>query len=213
MTGAWVNQASSSVASGTSKSQVVHATRTNGNLLIASCLIKNNDAITFTGAGWAQLGSTVHVGTTTTVILAYRIVDGTEPTIVFNWTNSSAARSLMAQYSGVNASSFGTIASNSGTGTTHSKTGFNTTAANSFVIYRDENSINNGVATPAGWTEDYDQGSAGANADSVAGHKLVVTSGSASGDISVTGGNADWVMWQIELLDAGSTQGLLRMFS
>ena len=186
-------------ASGTTMTQTVPASLVNGNLLIAIGCISNGDTITVSGTGWSKFGQ-VSVGSTFTACLAYTIVSGTPPSCVFSWTNTVANRSIAWQWSGTAAAPFGASASNTGSTSTHSNSGITTTADASVVIYIDGAKANTALATPAGWTENSDVGSATAGMRTTAGLKAVNQGGSASGAISVTGAAADWVMWQIELL-------------
>jgi hypothetical protein len=67
------------------------------------------------------------------------------------------------------------------------------------VIYIDAAAANTAIAQPTGWTERLDGGSATGATRNANGDKTVASSGGSSGNISVTGANAAWVMWQIEL--------------
>lgn len=199
---AFVNTATTSSSAGaTTLSQPVPAALVNGNILLALCSIKNNDVITVTGTGWIKLDQ-VNSGAGYTAALAWCLVNGTPPSCVFTWTNSVACRTAGYQYSGTLASPFGTTQSNTGSGATHSTTGFNTTFDGSRVIYVDQCAANTAMATPATWTENNDAGSSTALIRGVVGSKALSAKNTASGAISVTGGAADWVQWQLELLSA-----------
>lgn len=198
---AYVTVGAADVTAGaTSRSPGLPAGRSNGQLLIAGCGTKNNDVHTWTGTGWTKLDQ-IDSGAGFTASLAWCIVDGAEATPVCSWTNSSAARAVMTSWSGVAGENpfDGANNSNTGTGTTHSCTGVTTTRADSRVIYIDLVNVSTLTATPSGWTENYDLGSGTSATRHVVGGKDIASSGSASGDISITGGNAEWVMWQIEL--------------
>lgn len=136
------------------------------------------------------------------VSIAYRLVDGSEAAPTASWSPVGNGIGRVFQWSGVAQESpfaSGANGSNTGTGATHSKTGVTTTRDESRVIYIDGCDANTALGTPSGWTEDSDAGGGGDEMRIAVGGKDVATSGSASGDISVTGGNAAWVMWQIEL--------------
>ena len=179
----------------------VPASLVSGNILISHCSVKNNETITVTGTGWSKLGQ-VNSTASFTDCLAWCVVVGTPPSCTFTWTTAAACRTITYQYSGTQRSPFGNSLSNTGSTSTHSNTGINTTRDGSLVIYIDGCAANTALATPAGWTENEDTGSTTAAIRGTAGSKLVTTGGSASGSISVTGGAAAWVMWQIELLAA-----------
>lgn len=206
MAGAYVNSGSRIATAGaTTLTATLPASLVTGNILVTEICVKNGDTVTISGSGWAILGTQVKIGTSFTALLAYRIVDGGEVSCIATWTNSAAAMVKMHQISGLASALLGATNSNSGTGTTHSVTGITTTRENSYVFYADLVGINNSTATPTGWTEDNDGGSATSATRGVVGHKIVAALGDASGDISVTGGNGNWVMFQYELLMPGGT--------
>lgn len=197
---AYVNAATTGSSAGlTTLNGKVPASLVDGNILISHCSIKNNETITVTGTGWQKL---FQVNSTAgfTDCLAWCVVSGTPPSCTFTWTSSVACRTITYQYSGVERYPFGASLSNTGSAATHSNTGITTTRDNSLVIYMDGCAANTAMATPAGWTENEDTGSSTALIRGTVGSKTVTTRGTASGSISVTGGAAAWVMWQIELL-------------
>lgn len=99
----------------------------------------------------------------------------------------------------------GTVVSNTGTGTNHSSASFNATAPDSLAIYFDLCAVNTALATPAGWTEHADAGSATDAARTVFGSRSLTNTGDASGAIAVVGGNAAWVQLQVELRTLAAT--------
>jgi len=209
MAGAYVNSGTrNATANNTSRNCALPASLVNGNILIATCCVKNGDDISISGSGWAQFGSQIKIGTSFTAILAWRIVDGGEGSVTFSWSNAAAAQVHMHQFSGTAPSPIGAINSNSGSTSAHSCTGITTTRDNSFVIYIDMAAANTALATPSGWTEDQDGGSATSATRDANGSKTVATSGSASGDISVTGAWDNWVMYQVELLMPSGTASI-----
>ena len=191
----------------TSLSPALPASRTTGNLLIAVAGSKNNFAHTCTTAGWTKFAQQ-NSGTAWTVSLwVYRRtqggVDGSEtaPAITVG-TSSVACFAQVIQYSGTfDPTDFlgGEVNVNTGTGSTHSCNGIVTTADNSLVIYIDAAAANTALNTPAGWTENLDNGSNTGATRNANGSKAIETAGTSSGNISVSGANAAWVMWQIEL--------------
>lgn len=201
-------------AGATSLSPALPASRTNGNILFARVHSKNNATHSISGTGWAPIPGLAQTnsGASFTVSWWYRIVDGTEAAPTISWTGSVACAAQIVQYlrdDFENSSPFGFVGTPStGTTSTHTSTGQNTTRNNSRVLYFDDCAANTAIATPSGWTERYDAGSATGASRTAGGDKSVATSGTASGNISVVGGAAAWVQVQIELREpvfAGST--------
>lgn len=199
------------VAFGTRNSFATATTRTNGSmpvgfasgdLLISICCIHNTDDITPTGAGWQELAQWTGAGMTT--IAMWKISDGTETTgPQYDWTNAAAGFTLM--YCWRSTVGFATpVVKNTNTGSTstHSVTGFNATSAGAWAVYMDQALANTALATPAGWTEDRDGGSATSVDRDTAGHKELAGGGDPSGNISVTGANAEWLMEMLELTES-----------
>jgi hypothetical protein len=89
-----------------------------------------------------------------------------------------------------------------GTGATHTSTGGNTSFNDSRVVYVDHANANTALATPSGWTENTDSGSATGPVRTTFGGKDAATAGTGSGNISVTGAAAAWVQQQIECYHA-----------
>lgn len=179
------------------------ASRSNGNILIATLASKNNATHATATGGWVLVGTQTNSGASFTRSRWWRIVDGTEASPVFTWTGSVACFAQIEQYDRDNtdtAAPFGTIGTAApGTVATHTSTGFNTTRDLSLVIYSDACAANTAVGTPAGWVENYDNGNATGATNNAGGSKAVATSGTGSGNISVTGGAAAWVQQQVEL--------------
>ena len=175
-----------------------------GDALLSLCCVHNTDTITPTI--WTPL--TQWAGTGMTTLGVWKISDGTETTgPTFNWTNAAAAFTLMLAWRstvGFAATPFVVKNANSGTGATHSVTGFNASQAGSWAIYLDQALANTALAAPAGWTEDRDGGSATSVDRDTAGHKALTNAGDASGNISVTGANANWLMQMAELLEVSA---------
>jgi hypothetical protein len=189
----------------TSRTPSIPSTRANGNVIIAIVGTKNNATHSVSGSGWVALGTQTNSGTDWTVSLWWRIVDGTEAAPTISWTGAASAISRTVMFTRENfdtANPFGTIGTpGTGTTSTHTSTGFNTTRDNSLVIYIDSAAANTAVATPSGWLERYDTGNASSASRITGGDKTIATSGTASGNISVTGANAAWVQWQIEITE------------
>ena len=174
-----------------------------GDLDFASVATENNETISCSGTGWVKVGSTVQQDSTWQEDMWVRQHDGSNINPTFSWTSSVGCNSRRWLLRDANVSDFlGFDASNSGSGATHSTTGQNTTADKSRVMYVDHAEANTALATPSGWTENFDAGSATGPYRLAVGGKNVSTSGSGSGNISVTGAAASWVQRQIEILAA-----------
>lgn len=171
----------------------------NGVLL---CVVtsKNNATHATATSGWAQVGTQVNSGASFTASL-WRAAEGAgAPT--FTWAGSVACSAQIAYYAdpaNVTDTTLGTPSSNSGATATHSTTAITTGRDNSLAIYVDVAAANTAIAQPTGWTENSDAGSATDAGRTAFGSKAVASSGASSGAISVTGANAAWVQWQVEL--------------
>lgn len=202
---AYLNVGTRSQSAGaTSQTPSLPGSRTNGNLLIAQAWSKNNATHSISGTGWAAIPglSQTNSGASMTTSWWYRLVDGTEGAPTISWTGSVACGAQVIQFLRDDESTppFGFVGTPStGTTSTHTSTGQNTTYNNSLVIYLDVCAANTAIATPSGWTERFDAGSATGASRNAGGTKSVATSGTGSGNISVTGGAAAWVQVQIEL--------------
>lgn len=208
--GAYLNSGTRANSSGaTSRTPALPGSRVSGNLLLAIIGSKNNFTHTSSSPGWSKLDQRDSgTGWTTSLWIYNRTgggVDGSEAAPTVDVASSNVACfGQVIQCSGpfdpddpIGATNF-----NTGTSSTHSCTGVNTTADNSLMLYIDTAAANTALATPSGWTENLDNGSSTGATRNTVGTKQMGSSGSASGDISVAGASAAWVMWQIELLDA-----------
>ena len=174
-----------------------------GNLgvLLAACVSKNNEAHTCSTSGWAKLYQT-HSGAAFTVSLW--IADESAAAPVFAWTTATPCMAQVAYFYDINAPVYngvsvaGTVGT--GTGATHTSTGFNSDAADALAVYVDAVASNTRLAAPTGWTEHADAGVSSPTSVSIVwGSKKLGASGSASGNISVAGAAAAWVQYQVEL--------------
>jgi hypothetical protein len=176
-------------------------------VLLAVVTSKNNATHSTATSGWSKIGQ-INSGASFTASLW--IAAESAAAIVPTWTGSVACSAQISYYAssdGVTSATIGGSSSNSGSTATHSTASFNSTANNSLVVYVDASAANTALATPSGWSERSDSGSATDAGDTVFGDKAIASSGSASGAISVTGANAAWVQWQIELVNAAATAG------
>lgn len=189
--------------------------RVNGNVLLAVCASKNADTHSCATSGWVQWPSGVQFQYSTTLHVSFWIyeVNGSETAPSITWTNSSACLARIFQFTravrNLGETVGPTYSNNSGNGATHSTSSFNTSADNSLGVYIDIASANTALATPAGWTERSDTGSALAAMQLTIGDKSMPTSGGATGAISVTGANAAWIQIQLELLEPGTATYIL----
>jgi hypothetical protein len=192
--------ARSQAASGTSRSPAKPTVDSQNGILIAIVTSKNNATHSTATAGWTRIGAQVNSGANFTASIWIAAESAAAPT--FTWTGSVANSAQISYYTdpaGVTSTTVGATTNNNGTTSTHSTVSINTTVNKALVVYIDVAAANTAIAQPSGWTERADAGS-GTDAGRTAwGDKEVATSGSASGAISVTGANAAWVQWQIEL--------------
>lgn len=180
------------------------ATRYVGDLEIAIVSAENSATTSTSSTGWNKLTQN-NSSTAWSQSIFWRIYNGTNVDPVISWTGAADADAVRYTYrstqpSGTPVLNLGTPAN--GTTTTHTSTGGNTTQANSLACYFDSDNANTAIATPSGWTEDADAGSATGPCRQAAGHKEITTSGTGSGSISVTGGGTRWIQAQIEMLCA-----------
>ena len=177
-------------------------------LMLCVVASKNNATHSCGTAGWSLVGQ-VNSGADFTASLWVAKGDAAAPTIT--WTGSVACSAQIAYYddaANVVDTTLGASANNNGTTSTHSTSAITTTRDNSRVVYVDVAAANTAIATPSGWTEEVDAGSATDAGRTAWGDKSVATSGSSSGAISVTGAAAAWVQWQVEIMGAAAPAGL-----
>jgi hypothetical protein len=204
--------ANASVSAGaTSITPALPTLDTNGSgLLLAVCLTKNN-ATHFNGTSGWTLVSQVNSGASFTVSLWKALQSAAAP--AFSWTGSVACSSQVMYYTDpANAMDVANVSllGAAGTGTTspHSSAGANTTLNNVLAVYFDGCATATALTNPAGWTSEFTGTSATSGTAHNWGDKPIATSGSASGAISITGGNAAWVQWQIQVSGQSATAGL-----
>jgi len=197
-----------SSAGATSANPALPGGLANGNIVFAVVGSKNNETHSSATAEWTKLDQR-NSGTLWTVSLWYHIVDGTDTAITVTWTTSVANFAQCWQMSGVDAASpIGATSFNTGTASPHTVTGFNTTKPGSRVIYVGAGTANTAYGTQAGWTENLDNGSATGVTRNVVGGRDFNDAGSATGNLSITGAAAAWVLWLLELTPAAPPIGL-----
>jgi hypothetical protein len=174
--------------------------------LLALVTSKNNAVHSTATAGWSKL-SQVNSGPSFTASLWIAAESAGAPT--FTWTGSAACSALIAYYNDPQSDVLSSVSvsgtTGSGTTATHTSTGFTSDANNVLAIYADAAAANTSLAQPTGWTRDSDVGSATDAGRTDFGSKTVASSGSASGNISVTGAAAAWVQFQIELKSSAAS--------
>lgn len=176
-----------------------------GGILVALLATKNNATHATATSGWTLIAQ-VNSGASFTASIWKALEAAVAP--VFTWTGSVACAAQITYLNAPDGNvdlTVGSSTSNTGSGATHSTTSINSSRDNSDVLYIDAAAANTAMATPSGWTENADGGSATDAGRFVWGNKQIATSGSASGAISVTGAAADWVQWQVEIQLAQAT--------
>lgn len=202
------NGARSASASAASIAPAKPSVDSAGGILICVVQSANNAVHACATGGWSKLGQT-NSGANFTASIFYAAESAGAPTIT--WAGAVACAAQLFYFADPQNTVDTTPGANSvtaGTGTTHTSTAVNTTRDNSLMIYVDAAAANTGLAVPAGWTENADNGSATDGGDDATGSKSVAVSGTSSGAISVTGANAAWVQWQIEVRGSAPAAGL-----
>lgn len=169
-------------------------------ILLCAVHSKNNATHSTATSGWTKIGQW-NSGASFTVSLFIATGGAGAPTIT--WSGSVACGAQIAYYEdamNVLDPALGQTSFNNGSGNPHTTTGFNTTRADSLVVYFDVAAANTALGAPSGWTEDNDAGSATDAGRHVWGSKKVPNAGDASGNISVTGATGAWVQGQVEIM-------------
>ncbi len=171
----------------------------NGGKLLCVVTSKNNATHATATPGWTIVGTQVNSGANFTASLWEAVESAAAPT--FTWTGSVAASARIVYYVSPDAPAglVGAVSSNSGSVNPHTSTAIISTRNQSLFVYLDVAAANTALATPGGWTEDDDSGSATDAGRTAFGSKAAPTTGANSGAISVTGAAADWVQFQVEV--------------
>lgn len=176
---------------------------------LAVVQVKNNDVITTATLGWAKIDQQ-NSGAGLTAALFIGEAGAANP--VFTWATAAACGALQWAYGCgfgvVETSIWGALSFAVGAANPHTSPSITTTRDRSLVVYADAGVANTALAAPAGWTEDFDNGSAVDVGRTTVGSKRLDTSGSASGNISVTGSAGAWVQFQVEILTTLPPPGL-----
>jgi hypothetical protein len=200
----------SGAASGTSVAPALPGRVGLNGALIAVVCSKNNATHSTATSGWTKLNQT-NSGANFTASVWVAASNAGAPT--FTWTGSVANSAQIALYYDIDGvidvagiALLGAV----GTGTTspHGSAGGNTTADDVLAVSIDVCATNTAVGAAAGWTENNDQGSGTTGTRHVFGSKVIATSGTASGALSVTGGAAAYAQFQIQVAQVAPTAGL-----
>ncbi|MGX7896903.1 hypothetical protein [Tsuneonella sp. HG222] len=186
------------------------AASTNG-FMLAVVTSKNNATHSTATSGWSLIAQ-VNSGASFTASLWQAKGNAGAPT--FTWSGSVACSAQIACYddaANVVDTAIGASGSNSGATSTHSTSAITTTRANSLAVYVDVSAANTAMAAPSGWTEQNDAGSATDAGRTVWGDKAVASLGGSSGAISVTGANAAWVQFQVEIMGEAPAANALQV--
>ena len=188
----------------TSRTPAAPANRQMGDLEVATCSSENNATHSWSGTGWTK-GGQQNSGASFTVSWGWRIYDGSNVDPTISWTGSADASARRhafrdAQASGTPVVTHGTVGT--GTGATHTSTGANTTEADVLAIYLDTCNANTAMAAETSWTERTDSGSATGPIRTYLADREFATSGTATGNISETGGAAAWVQQQYQIFNS-----------
>jgi len=174
-----------------------------GGVLLAVLTTKSTSVHGTATPNWTRVGEQIQASAGFSASLWIAPDSAAAP--VFTWTGAVASSAQLSYYSsavGPVEAAIATLALNSGTGITHSSASITSTRTNALAVYVDVAAANTALATPTTWTENSDQGSSTDAGRTVWGSKALSSVGSTSGDISVTGANAPWVQWQVELRPA-----------
>lgn len=173
---------------------------TNGGVLVAVVLSKNNATHSTTTTGWNVLRQ-ANSGASFTV--SVWIADESAAAPVFSWTGAAACYAVvyyLFDIAGPISKTISAIGSTTtGTTTPHTGTGFTTDDNNTLEILIDACSINTAFTAPTGWTRN--SSAVGATSLTAIGFcsKSVSSSGTATGSTSSAGGAAAYAQFQFEL--------------
>jgi hypothetical protein len=176
-----------------------------GDLVIAHCASENNATHSCATAGWTKLGQT-NAGASWTVSHWWALNNGSLSAPTITWSGSVDASARTHAFRDVNAVTpcayLGGLYF--GTSSTHASSGLPTTVDNVLMVYLDHANANTALATPAGWTEATDSGSATGPCRTTLGYMAAAFAGTGPEDIIVTGAAAAWVQCQLEIYPAAN---------
>jgi hypothetical protein len=186
-------------ASGTSLSPTKPTVRSARGILIAFCASKNNATHSTATSGWTKLFQT-NSGASFTASVFIAAESAAAP--VITWTGAAAGFASVLYYGSAQGDMEVAVgASSVGTGTTspHASASITTTRDEALALYVDLTATNGALSTPAGWTEQNDLALTTAGGRLAYGDKPMPSTGGATGGISVTGGAAAYVQYQLEI--------------
>jgi hypothetical protein len=191
-----INQANT-VHSGT-----LPGSRINGNLLIFYFKVRSTTNDPTLSAGWTLLDSFGYGGSTQRYGVAYCSVDGSEAAPTLTWSGGGTAISIIAQYSGTDATTPLVAGTKNGatSGTTISTTAINSTRNNSLAISASWDDLATAPTLPAGFSNE----SVGFFQNAFSSLRLaevqIATSGSSSGAVSCTqSSSVNWGTFLFEM--------------
>lgn len=195
-------------AGATSVTPAIGGTQSDGNILIAHLLVKNNVAHSCSTPGWELLSDvTQGVNLRSTLWVARVPVGGSVAAPVFSWSSSGGGAAQVhqitrdaADISQPLSNIIKVLSSASGSGNPHTGAGGTTSYLNSLALYIFGSVANTAYAQPTGWVERTDNGSSTGNTRNVLGTKDMPTVGDV-GAISITGATQPWVGWQLEIYE------------
>lgn len=170
-----------------------------GNLLLAVCVTVNAVDHIWSGTGWVELLQQ-NITATLTASVAWKIDDGSGARPLCSWSGSANSASCTFMFSGTDQTDpFGTVAFQSGNGTTHADDGIESSRRDSCIAYIEVANTGAHYSQPSGWLERDDIVFDGFGNIAIGTRDVRLTTEPAV-DISATGGNADWGLWQIEIM-------------
>jgi hypothetical protein len=188
---------------------ILPSSRVNGNLLIFHFKIRNTTNDPTLSAGWTLLDSFGYGGSTFRYGVAFAFVTGSEAAPTLTWAGGGTAVSLIAQYSGTDATTPLVAGTKNGatSGTAISTTAITSTRSNSRAVSASWDDLPTAPTLPAGFSNE----DVGFFQNTFGSLRLcdvvIVTSGSSSGAVSCTqSSGTNWGTFLFEMRSpAGST--------
>lgn len=198
----FVNTGARATNTGTSITPALPGSRVNNNILIAWADTTGTQVGTWSlaagSASWTIFATTNQGGPGRAMVLAYRIVDGTEAAPQFNFTTTAVVEAQVRQYTGdYTPSPIGNVASNNqGSSTTITCGAITTTAPNSLAvnIATTGGTGSGNIPVPGTYTAEDTLNSQYSAAD-----LAIASSGGSSGATSVTYTSANYRVFTFEI--------------
>jgi hypothetical protein len=176
--------------------------RVNGNLLVFYFKVRSTTNDPTLSAGWTLLDSFGYGGSTQRYGVAYCFVTGSEAAPTLTWSGGGTAVSIIAQYSGTDATTPLVAGTNNGasSGTTISTTAINSSRNNSLAINASWDDLSTAPTLPSGFGNE----GVGFFQNAFSSLRLcdvqIATSGSSSGAVSCTqGSSVNWGTFLFEM--------------